>query len=181
MKAEVKSIANVAYNGDTVVLSIELDSYYRQDVYNAVNAISASDKPFMLTLEQRKKQRSLNANAYCWVLCQKIAEKVGATKEAVYRKNIREAGSFNILEMATEAVPRFIEIWQSNGLGYIAEPCGEGASKGFMNVIAYHGSSTYNTHEMSRLIDALVAEAKSVGVETMPEWQIEGLVKDWHA
>ena len=59
MKAEVKSIANVAYNGDTVALTIELDSYYRQDVYNAVNDISASDKPFILSLDQQKKRRSL--------------------------------------------------------------------------------------------------------------------------
>ena len=153
MKAEVKSIANVAYNGDTVVLSIELDSYYRQDVYNAVNAISASDKPFILSLEQLKKRRSLNANAYCWVLCQKIAEKVGATKEAVYRKNISEVGSFE------------------------AEPYQE--KNGFTTIIAYYGSSTYSTAEMARLIDALISEAKAMGIETLPPDELERLKTSW--
>lgn len=177
MKAEVKSIANVAYNGDTVVLSIELDSYYRQDVYNAVNAISASDKPFILSLDQQKKRRSLNANAYCWVLCQKIAEKVGATKEAVYRKNISEVGSFEVVEVSSAAVPRFIERWHSNGLGWIAEPYQE--KNGFTTIIAYYGSSTYSTAEMARLIDALISEAKSVGVETLPPDELERLKTSW--
>lgn len=177
MKAEVKSIANVAYNGDTVALTIELDSYYRQDVYNAVNAISASDKPFILSLDQQKKRRSLNANAYCWVLCQKIAEKVGATKEAVYRKNISEVGSFEVVEVSSAAVPRFLERWHSNGLGWIAEPYQE--KNGFTTIIAYYGSSTYSTAEMARLIDALISEAKSVGVETLPDWQLEAMKTSW--
>lgn len=177
MKAEVKSIANVAYNGDTVVLSIELDSYYRQDVYNAVNAISASDKPFILSLDQQKKRRSLNANAYCWVLCQKIAEKVGATKEAVYRKNISEVGSFEVVEVASAAVPRFIKRWHGNGLGWIAEPYQE--KNGFTTIIAYYGSSTYSTAEMARLIDALISEAKAMGIETLPPDQLEALKASW--
>lgn len=177
MKAEVKSIANVAYNGDTVALTIELDSYYRQDVYNAVNAISASDKPFILSLDQQKKRRSLNANAYCWVLCQKIAEKVGATKEAVYRKNISEVGSFEVVEVSSAAVPRFLERWHSNGLGWIAEPYQE--KNGFTTVIAYYGSSTYSTAEMARLIDALISEAKSVGVETLTPDELERLKTSW--
>ncbi len=177
MKAEVKSIANVAYNGDTVVLSIELDSYYRQDIYNAVNAMSASNKPFILSLEQQKKRRSLNANAYMWTLAQKIAEKVGATKEAVYRKNISEVGSFEVVEVSSAAVPRFIERWHKNGLGFIAEPYQE--KNGFTTIIAYYGSSTYNTAEMARLIDALITEAKVVGVETLPPEELEALKNNW--
>ena len=177
MKAEVKSIASVAYNGDTVALTIELDKFYRQDVYNAVNAISASDKPFILSLEQQKRRRSLNANAYCWVLCQKIAEKVGATKEAVYRNNISEVGSFEVVEVASAAVPRFIKRWHGNGLGWIAEPYQE--KNGFTTVIAYYGSSTYSTAEMARLIDALISEAKTMGIETLTPDELERLKTSW--
>ena len=177
MKAEIKSIPGVVYNGDTVVLSIELDSYYRQDVYNAVNAISVSNKPFIMTIEQQKKRRSLSANGYAWTLCQKIAEKVGTTKEIVYRKNIREVGSFEVVEVSSAAVPRFIERWHSNGLGWIAEPYSE--ENGFTSVIAYYGSSTYDTAEMSRLIDALVTEAKELGIETMPDNQLDSLIANW--
>lgn len=165
------------YNGDSVEVTIELAGYYRQDVYNAVNDISASDKVHVLSIEQQKKKRSLQASAYCWVLCQKIAEKVGATKEAVYRKNISEVGSFEVVEVASAAVPRFIKRWHGNGLGWIAEPYQE--KNGFTTIIAYYGSSTYSTAEMARLIDALISEAKSVGVETLPDWQLEAMKTSW--
>ena len=178
MRAEIKNVPSISYNGDTVALTVELDSWYRQDVYETVNAISTSDKPFILSIEKQKKRRSLSANAYCWTLCQKIAEKVGTTKEVVYRKNIKEVGSFTMMELSEDAVPRFIEIWQSNGIGFLAEPCGK-TREGFMNVMAYHGSSTYDTHEMSRLIDALVTEAKELGIETMPDNQLDSLIANW--
>ena len=177
MQAEIKNVHSISYNGDTVALTVELDSWYRQDVYEAVNVISASDKPYIMTIEKQKKRRSLNANAFCWILCQKIAEKVGTTKEVVYRKNIREVGSFEVVEMATVAVHRFVERWCSNGLGYMAEPCSE--QNGFTSVIAYYGSSTYDTAEMSRLVDALIDEAKSLGIETMPPDEIERLKTSW--
>ena len=177
MRAEIKNVPSISYNGDTVALTIELDSWYRQDVYEAVNAISTSDKPYIMTIEKQKRKRSLNANAYCWQLCQKIAEKVGTTKEVVYRKNIKEVGSFTIMEMQSRAVPRFIEVWQANGIGWFAEPCGD--NYGFVTVIAYHGSSTYDTAEMARLIDALIDEAKSLGIETMPPDEIERLKTSW--
>lgn len=177
MRAEIKNVPSISYNGDTVALTVELDSWYRQDVYETVNAISTSDKPFILSIEKQKKRRSLSANAYCWILCQKIAEKVGTTKEVVYRKNIREVGGFTIMEMQSRAVPRFIEMWQSNGLGWFAEPYGE--KYGFTMVIAYHGSSQYDTAEMARLIDALIDEAKSLGIETMTPDEIERLKSSW--
>lgn len=177
MKAQIKDIADVSCIGDTVEFTVILDSWYRQDVYNAVNAFSGDNTPYVLTIEKQKKKRSLNANAYCWTLCQKIAEKVGATKEAVYRKNIAEVGSFEVLELATAAAPRFIARWESNGLGWIAQPMEE--RNGYITILAYYGSSTYSTAEMARLIDSLITEAKGLGVETLPPEEIERLKTAW--
>ena len=41
-------------------------------------------------IKEHKEKRSLDANAYCWILCKKIADKLHITKEEVYRKNIKE-------------------------------------------------------------------------------------------
>jgi hypothetical protein len=41
------------------------------------------------------------------------------------------------------------------------------------------GSHTYNTAEMSRLIDAAVEEAKELGVETMTPEQLEKMKAAW--
>lgn len=94
MKAVIKNIADVSCIGDTVEFTVSLDSWYRQELFDTLNAMQSDDKPYIITIEKQKRKRSLNANAYMWELCHKIAEKVGTTKETVYRKNIREVGSF---------------------------------------------------------------------------------------
>ena len=43
-------------------------------------------------LVKAKKKRSLDANAYCWVLIHKIAEKVHEPPVEVYRTYIRDIG-----------------------------------------------------------------------------------------
>lgn len=178
MKAQIKNIADVSSIGDTVEFTVVLDSWYRQDVYNVVNAFSGDNTPYIVTIEKQKKRRSLNANSYCWLLCQKIAEKVGTTKETVYRKNIREVGSCDVLEMTEQAAERFITRWASNGIGWIAEPLGE-PKNGYINIIAYYGSSIYSTAEMARLIDAVIEEAKGLGIEVLPPDEIERLKTAW--
>jgi hypothetical protein len=44
---------------------------------------------------------------------------------------------------------------------------------------AYYGSSVYDTAEMSRLIDEAVSEAKRLGIETKPQWEIDSMLKEW--
>lgn len=41
------------------------------------------------------------------------------------------------------------------------------------------GSSTYNTREMSMLIDGLVSECRDAGIETMPQEELERMMKDY--
>lgn len=177
MKAQIKSIADVSCVGDTVEFTVILDSWYRQELFKLLNAMQGDKKPYTISIHHQKRKRSLDANAYMWQLCQKIAEKVGATKDTVYRKNIREVGSFETVELISEGVPRFMRSWQANGLGWIAEPLSERG--GYTTVIAYYGSSSYSTAEMSRLIEAVVAEAKALGVETMTPAELAGLKAAW--
>ena len=177
MKAQIKHIADVACMGATVEFTVVLDSLYRQDVFEVLNAMQGNKKPYTISIERLKRKRSLNANAYMWQLCQKIAEKVGATKETVYRKNIREVGSFETVELISAGTARFIRSWEANGLGWVAEPMSERG--GYTTVIAYYGNSSYDTAEMTRLIDAVVDEAKALGIETMTPLELDRLKAAW--
>lgn len=177
MKAQIKHIADVACMGSTIEFTVVLDSLYRQDVFEVLNAMQSDKKPYTISIDRQKRKRSLNANAYMWQMCQKIAEKVGATKETVYRKNIREVGSFETVELISAGAARFIRRWQANGLGWIAEPLSE--RNGYTTIIAYYGSSSYSTAEMSRLIEAVVEEAKTLGVETMTPLELDRLKAAW--
>lgn len=45
---------------------------------------------------------------------------------------------------------------------------------------AYHGSSTYDTAQMSRLIDNIVQDCKALGIETMTPDKLSILKEEWH-
>jgi hypothetical protein len=70
---------------------------------------------------------------------------------------------------------RFKATWQSKGLGWLTRTVDE--EKFILQ--AYYGSSVYDTAEMSRLIDEAVGEAKRLGIETKPQWEIDSMLKEW--
>lgn len=72
-----------------------------------------------------------------------------------------------------------IYMWQSHGLGWIAEKLDEGQHKGFVLINFYYGSSSYNTKQMARLIDAVVEDCKEQGIETMSPAELEELKGMW--
>jgi hypothetical protein len=146
-----------------------------------LKAIVASGKPLAVEIKQHRKRRSLDANSYLWVLCQKIAEVIRATKEDVYRKAIREVGQFEIVPIKAAAVDRWIEVWNSKGFGWFAEDMEESKLPGYKKVISYYGSSVYDTREMAVLIDNIVQECKELGIETMPPAELAALKDNWGA
>ena len=48
-----------------------------------------------------------------------------------------------------------------------------------VNVTVWYGSSTYDTEQMSRLIDAVVQDCERAGIETMTPAELDALVSRW--
>lgn len=130
-------------------------------------------------IDKKRKRRSLDANAYCFVLCDKIAKAIGSTKEIVYKHFIKQSGKFSILPIRNDAVEEWIGIWESRGLGWQAEVMRDSKFEGYTNVINYYGSSVYDTKEMSLLIDEIVTQAKELKIEVMSPGEIEQLKEQW--
>jgi hypothetical protein len=126
-----------------------------------------------------RRKRSIDANNYCWLLCSKIADTLGITKEEVYRKNIREGAEYTPLPIKADAVEDFQRIWAAHGIGWFAEVVDDSKIPGYKLVFAYHGSSQYDTAQMSRLINAVVQDAKATNVETLSEAEIESMLTTW--
>lgn len=131
-----------------------------------------------IEIKKYRNKRSLDANAYCWILMQKLAEKLNVTKEEIYREAIKSVGTYELLPIKEEAVVRFIESWQHNGLGWVCETT-KSKLDGYINVLAYYGSSTYDSKEMNRLIDLIVEECKLQNIETMTPEQLSVLKEEW--
>lgn len=130
-------------------------------------------------IQKRKKKRSLDANSYCWALCDLIAQKLHTTKVEIYQKAIKEVGVFDTIPVRDDAVERWIANWDKNGLGWVCELIGKSKWKGYTNIQIYFGSSTYGTKEMARLIDNLVFWAQELGIPTESKERIEKLKEEW--
>lgn len=131
-----------------------------------------------LEVKKHKEKRSLDANAYAWVLIGKLQEVLKVDKLIIYRDVIKNIGSYEVLPVKNDAVDKFISAWGKNGLGWICETT-KSKLEGYTNVLAYYGSSAYDTNEMSRLIEALVFECKQLGIETKTKEEIESMMKEW--
>lgn len=134
-----------------------------------------------IKVEKHRKKRSLDANAYCWVLCDKIAKTLSnesiITKEEVYKDAIEQIGTFEPLIIEEKAYENFKRIWQGQGLGFIVQEVSK--QNKCIKLHCYYGSSTYNTKEMSLLINYIVDLAKSLDMETKTENEINSLINSW--
>ena len=72
-------------------------------------------------LKEYKQKRSLDSNAYAWVLLGKLQDKLHIPKEDIYRDLIKNIGSFEIIPIKNEAVERFRQAWSNHGLGWVTE------------------------------------------------------------
>ena len=126
-----------------------------------------------------KNKRSLDANAYCWVLIGKIAEKTNVPKNEVYREAIRGiGGNYEIVCVKEEAADSLRSGWERNGIGWCTDTM---LSKldGCTNVMLYYGSSTYDAEQMSRLIENILQDCKALGIETKSQDEIDSLLNSW--
>lgn len=139
-------------------------------------------KEFPVNIEIKKAaaKRSKDANAFAWVLIDKIAEQMRITRTEVYRNAIREIGGVSeVVCVQDRAVDRLRAGWEKNGIGWQTEVL-PSKIPGCTNVILYYGSSTYDTAQMSRLIDLIIQEAEQLGIPTLRD-EADALLGKWES
>ena len=171
-------------NGITITFRFPLSE--REALKPLIEIIENYDekKEYELTFDKTKKKRSMDANAYMWVLCDKIAKVIRSTKEEVYRKAIREVGVFSdIAVQEGEPCEHLIQTWNKWGIGYFAEMFDSKLidKKGnpMKRVRLYQGSHEYSQEELSPVIDYIVEEAKNLNIEVLSDRKIKELEASW--
>ena len=133
------------------------------------------DKDISVEIKPYREKRSLDANGYCWTLIDKIAAKMHLDKAEVYREAIKAiGGNSEIVCIMDKAVESLRRGWEMHGLGWQTDTM-PSKIRGCTNVILYYGSSTYDTRQMTILIDHLVQDAKALGIETLTPAELEAL------
>ena len=136
-------------------------------------------KDLDIKISKHSAARSLDANARAWVLIDQIAEKTGEKKYTVYQNAIREIGGVSdVVCVKNEAVDTLCNKWEGKGSGWQTERC-PSKLPGCTNVTLYYGSSTYNTKQMSDLIDSLIQDAQALGIPTLSPAEKDRLIAQW--
>lgn len=137
-------------------------------------------KAYDLTVKEHRKKRSLDANAYAWVLIGKLADAMRIPPTVVYNNAIQNiGGNYEVIPIREEAVEKFKEVWTKQGLGWPCVDMGPSKIQGYRNLRAYYGSSTYDTRQMSILIDALIQDCKALDIETLSEEKLSAMLEGW--
>lgn len=140
------------------------------------------DKVVDIEIKVHREKRSTKANNLCWELCSQIGRAMypPMDKEDVYKDAIRAVGEYDQYYIREEALDSFMATRKLLGVGWFAELVGDAPLRGFVEVFAYKGSSTYDTKAMSTLIDYLVDQAEQMELQIAYDLrEIDQIKEDW--
>ncbi len=145
-----------------------------------------ADKPkdMKWDLQEHREHRSLSQNAYYWRLASQVASKTvkfGANVNEIHNRNLRQLGLREYINEQPICVyiPDTEQAEQTaiNAETYHIKPTSQTrVSKNgevFRCYVMLRGSHSFNTSEMSALVDLMVQEAEAVGVETLTPRELE--------
>lgn len=163
--------ASRTFDGKGIVLTFEVDSSAAGQIEN----LRAQDK-LRIKAVKYKEKRSLDANAYAWVLMTKIADVVSSSKEEIYEEMLQKYGSVYEDDEGhiTITVKKNVDMAKMGGHWKYIKDNGK-----FASYIMIKGSSEYDTAEMSHFIDRIVEEAKELGIETATPDELERMKQEW--
>ena len=164
MRGRIKDYLYISPTRGRLTIDIEGDFRKQYD--------KLKDAEVNISIDKYRAARSLDANALLWKMCFEIAKKIGSTKEEVYKDHIKQVGEYTPLPIRADAVESFKNIWSAHGTGWFAEVVDDSKLEGYKLVFAYHGSSVYDTAQMSRLLDDVIDSAKELGIDVISEREL---------
>lgn len=168
--------ANIDFKTNKPMLTLEINE--RSDFEQIVDDLKDKEK-LSVDIKPYRQKRSLDANAYSWVLIDKLSERLNEPKEAIYKEYIKHiGGNSEIVCVKNNAVERLCSGWQRNGLGWQTDTF-DSKIEGCTNVILYYGSSVYDSAQMSRLLDLIIQDCKEQGIATETPNQIAEMKARW--
>ena len=175
---KLTSIARSVASGKLMV-TFEIDNLAVDDI----NSLSGLDLDIKAV--KHRPRRSLDANAYFHVLVGKIADQLRLSKTYVKNMMIGHYGQQDFMEDGSPIILKTnIQPDKMAEQEYLhCLPCRVSVEND-IEVIFYkvfRGSHTYDSKEMSILIEGTVNEAKELGIETIPPDELERMIGRWHA
>lgn len=145
------------------------------------------DKDLDVEIKQHRDHRSLDANACLWACLGELAGALGFTNWDMYLLELSKYGVFTQVRVWEEALPELIRHWREiqvvgdttkeveayDAAGY---PTTEERTEYIVN--CYYGSHTYNTKEFSRLLNGVIEDMKTQGLDTPPSSEMRRMLRE---
>ena len=137
-------------------------------------------KDITIDIKRFFNRRSLDANAYCWLLIDKIAAKTNRKKTEVYLEEIKEIGGITFyVGVKDEIRDAYVAAWKRDHIGRDAWILPESGKEGWSTIKVRLGSSDFDSQQMSRLIDAVIQDAEALGIPTISDKEAEKKLGKW--
>lgn len=166
----------IDYKTRKAKISLLLDSKELEVVEQLKN-----ENKLSVELKKYRKKRSLDANRYFWKLLSEYAEEKGIDTIEEYKERVKRLGIFRVSRVETKDVETYKKSWENWGTAWFCEVYDTEylGNVEFKILHLYYGSSSFNSKQMSRLINDLVEDCKEVGIETKPKAEIDSLLESW--
>ena len=162
--------ANIDFKTNKPCLTLEVNE--RNDFELLVDEMRDKEK-LSIEVKQFRQHRSLNANAYAWLLIGQIADILRAGKDEIYLKLLKRYGQSELISVLSHVpIGNYVKYYEEAGESKLN-------GKDFTHYRVYKGSSEFDTREMSIFIDGVVSEAKELGIQTETPNQIAEMKARW--
>lgn len=163
---------SIAVNG-VVSLSFALETPKRlertEDLNQLLTKLQVGKQLLKIDIDIAREKRSLDANAYFHVLIHKIAERLEVSDDEVKVRMVvsygelakDENGEYIELKLPSNITPeifyKYVEF-----VGDEIDECGKTWNK----YLAYKETHTFDSKEMSKLLEGTIYEAQELGIDT---------------
>ena len=168
-------VVSVGRDWQTDQLNITF-SVNERSAENEIDKICNEQKLSIEAVKYRKK-RSLSANALLWACLGEIATVLRTDKWDVYLLMLKRYGKFTYICVKPNVVEAVKAQWRE------CEEVGKINLNGqeAVQLLCYFGSSTYNTQEMSVLLDGVISEMKEIGLQPPMSSEMKRALEEWDA
>ncbi len=156
-------------------LSLTMSRHEAIQAFKSFKEVVAKGKLLNVDIKQHRAKRSLDSNAYAWLLMNEIGNVLRTSKDEVYLSMLKRYGQSSVVSVIDKAVDTF-----RKSVKY-CEDIGEAdmGDKHFIHIKVFMGSSEFDTRQMSVFIDGIVSECKELNIETLPPAELERMKTEW--
>lgn len=168
--------ADYMQKADGLWLMLHVDSRQRLPMFKWISKIHGKEKKYVATLKEKRNKRSLDANGLFWAGVTAISEAVNVPLDDVYIQLIKDYGVRRAIIVKPEAAQQIQHAFR------YCENLGEVTVNGTKGVqlMAYIGSSQYDTKQMSRLIDGMLEEIRALDIDFSSPEEITRCKETWN-